>query len=144
MSELEALARQSWNMDDQAMYAWRDEALKDRLFKDDGTPKEDDEANLIRQLGPGFLVNMRIFAQHTRKFRNFIIDGAHLDDPIEVFICLAGDLSGGTLLVSEIKTAFEAASVLKGDELKNFVGQCAGESNPETSTVPPVQTEDSP
>ena len=125
LNELETLAWIGWTEDD--MERWRDTALKDRLFDKAGKPSETDEAKLLRQLKRQFLVNMRLMAEFTREWRNvFGPDGEMVTEAAEVFILLAGDLAGGSIIASETRKALIEASSLSGDELKNFVGQCAG------------------
>lgn len=136
-TSLELLAQRAATADPGKIYRWRDDVLGPQMV-DAATGQEKPEAELIRQLDVETLVGLRQFKEQTRKPRNILVDGEVIGDPVDMFLLLAGDLTGGRRLINEIQSAILIASTLRGDELKNFKGRSDslnGSTSPNATSV---------
>lgn len=129
MSPLELGDQQGWQEGD-AMVRWRDEQLKDLVV-------DADDAEALKRCPKTVLVQWRQFAENTRNWRNFLMDGEPVTDPRQVFLACYGNA-----LFAEINAYVVGASQLNGDMLKNFAGRVSGID--QDKAVPPVNTDASP
>ncbi len=113
MSPLEIGDQQGWNQGD-TMLQWRDHQLTELAVDDE------DRAALLT-CPVGVLVQWRQFAENTRRWRNFTVDGEAITDPRQVFLACSGNA-----LFAEINAYIVGASQLTGEKLKNFVGRVSG------------------
>jgi hypothetical protein len=122
LSSLELLAQQSWLDVPAQLFRWRDETLKAYLADPDS-----DEAAAILELSPMTLGSMRQFVECSKDHRNFRdADGQEFSDPVDIYLNLAGDASGGMELIAEVQSGIKGLSRVKGDDLKNFAARCSG------------------
>ena len=143
LRRVDFLAQMGWEEATEEVLRWRDKELKRFI-------QNPEYGELIKQLPLSILKGMRQFVGHISGFRNFIFDGEEKTDPAEIYLLLAGEAAEGVedlgeddipqTLVGELQQAVVKTYRLKGEDLKNWLGQCAGLSNPST-TAQPAPTE---
>ena len=118
------------NEEEDSVYAWRDEVLAEYLADPDIGPQ-------LTEMPVRALSTLRELYRHTRSWRNFVFGGEEVTDVLRIFLEIGSDP-----VIAEIATALVSTRGLHGDELKNFVGRCAGLSS--ESDAPPVKGESPP
>lgn len=110
------------------VFTWRDQAMK-------GFMESSEFADSIPSFSHNVLHVFRIVALFTRNWRNVFFDGRELTDPIEICLRLPIPTAGEErALIREVYDAVIRSSELSGADLKNFVGQCAGNMPATTPT----------